>query len=96
MPKHLTLELSQEQRAELIKHRNTDPLPYMRERCAALLKIADGLTVAAVARSGLLRRYDPDALYEWRRRYLVNGLTGLRIHAGRGRKPAFSPCARSR
>jgi hypothetical protein len=95
MPKHLTLELSQEQRAELVKHRNTDPLPYLRERCAAMLKIADGMTPATVAHSGLLRRYDPDAIYEWRRRYLAQGLAGLRIQAGRGRKPAFSPCAHS-
>jgi hypothetical protein len=95
MPKHLTLELSQEQRAELVKHRNTDPLPYLRERCAAMLKIADGMTAAAVARAGLLRRYDPDAIYEWRRRYLAQGLPGLRIQAGRGRKPAFSPSASS-
>jgi hypothetical protein len=95
MPKHLTLELSQEQRAELVKHRNTDPLPYLRERCAAMLKIADGITAAEVARAGLLRHYDPDAIYEWRRRYVDEGLQGLRIRAGRGRKPAFSPCASS-
>lgn len=95
MPKHLTLELSTEQRAELIKQRNSAPLPYLRERCAAMLKIADGMTPAAVARCGLLRRYDPDAIYEWRRRYLQEGLPGLRIKAGRGRKPAFSPCAGS-
>ena len=92
MPKHLTLKLSEEQRAELIKHRNTNPLPYLRERCAAMLKIADGQTPAEVARQGLLRRYDPDALYEWRRRYLAQGIQGLRIRPGRGRKPAFSPC----
>ena len=92
MPKHLTLELSAEQRAELIKHRNTDPWPYMRERCAAMLKIADGMKAAEVARTGLLRRYDPDAIYEWRRRYVQAGLQGLRIRAGRGRKPVFSPC----
>lgn len=95
MPKHLTLDLSAEQRAELIKQRNTNALPYMRERCAAMLKIAAGMTPAEVARTGLLRHYDPDAIYEWRRRYMDEGLQGLRIRAGRGRKPAFSPCASS-
>ena len=92
MPKRLTLDLSEEQRAELIDHRDHDRLPYMRERCAALLKIADGWVAAEVARTGLHRRYDPDAIYAWRRRYLAEGIAGLKMQAGRGRKPAFSPC----
>ena len=91
MPKHLTLELSPEQRAELIDHRDHDRLPYLRERCAALLKIADGWTAAEVARFGLHRSYDPDAIYAWRQRYLAEGRDGLLIRPGRGRKPAFSP-----
>jgi hypothetical protein len=92
MPKRLTLELTEEQRAELIDHRDHDRLPYMRERCAALLKIADGWIAAQVAQMGLHRSYDPDAIYEWRKRYLAQGIEGLVIREGRGRKPAFSPC----
>ena len=92
MPKRVTLSLSEEQRRELIAHRDHDRLPYLRERCAALLKIADGWRASEVARVGLLRRYDPDAIYEWRKRYLADGIKGLKIQAGRGRKPAFSPC----
>jgi hypothetical protein len=92
MPKRVTLSLSEEQRRELINHRDHDRLPYLRERCAALLKIADGWVAAEVARMGLLRSYDPDAIYEWRKRYLASGIKGLKIRAGRGRKPAFSPC----
>jgi Winged helix-turn helix len=91
MPKRVTLCLSEEQRRELIAHRDHDRLPYLRERCAALLKIADGWIAAEVARSGLLRCYDPDAIYAWRKRYLEEGIGGLKIRAGRGRKPAFSP-----
>jgi hypothetical protein len=68
----------------------------MRERCAALLKIADGWLAVEVARSGLHRRYDPDAIYEWRKRYLAEGMAGLKMRAGRGRKPAFSPCGSGR
>lgn len=65
MPKYLTLELSPEQRAEWIDHRDHDRLHYLRERCAALLKIADGWTAAKVAHLGLHRFYDPDAIYAW-------------------------------
>ena len=91
MPKPLTLELTEAQRAELLEHRDRDRRHYMNERCAALLKIADGWVPAQVASFGLHRRYDPDAIYEWRRRYLAEGIKGLEIRPGRGRKPAFSP-----
>jgi hypothetical protein len=37
-----TLALADDRRAELLYHRDHDPKPYVRERCAALLKIADG------------------------------------------------------
>lgn len=37
-----TLELTAAQRQELIHHHDHDPQPYVRERCAALLKIAAG------------------------------------------------------
>jgi hypothetical protein len=96
MPKRLTLDLTEAQRAELIDHRDHDRLPYMRERCAALLKIADGWIAAQVAHIGLHRSYDPDAIYEWRKRYLAEGIAGLKIREGRGRKPAFSPCGSGR
>lgn len=92
MPKRLTLELTVHQRAELLHHRDHDALPYMRERCAALLKIADGWIASEVARLGLHRRHDPDVIYDWYQRYQAEGLPGLKIRAGRGRKPAFSPC----
>lgn len=96
MPKRLILELTEHQRAELVDHRDHDRRPYMRERCAALLKIADGWIASEVARIGLHRRYDPDAIYEWRKRYLTEGIDGLKIREGRGRKPAFSPCGSGR
>ena len=92
MPRQLTLDLTEEQRAELLDHRDHDRRPYLRERCAALLKLAEGWSLAEIARTGLHRRYDPDALYEWHRRYLADGLSGLVIRAGRGRKPVFFPC----
>jgi hypothetical protein len=39
-----TLTLTEEQSQELKQHRDHDPKIQMRERCAALLKIASGQT----------------------------------------------------
>lgn len=91
MPKLRTVSLAQEQREELLRCRNTSPVPYMRERAAALLKVADGERPAHVARHGLLKPHDPDVIYAWITRYEQQGLAGLRIDQGRGRKPAFPP-----
>ena len=94
MPKRRYLVLSTAQRAELAEQRDHHPQAYVRERCAALLKIADGQAPHAVAQYGLLKRRAPDTVYEWLNRYEAEGLVGLRIRAGRGRKPAFSPSVR--
>jgi Winged helix-turn helix len=85
------LELNESQRAELEWMRDHDALPHHRERAAALLKIADGQSAHAVARSGLYKRRDPDTVYSWLKRYRAEGIAGLRIRTGRGRKAAFSP-----
>lgn len=85
------LELSAEQRAELVALRDTSPTPHLRERAAALLKIADGASPHAVARSGLLRPRQPDTVYRWLARYRAEGVAGLADRPGRGRTPAFSP-----
>src|SRR5260370_34243836 len=91
LPKRLTLDLTPEQYQELVDCRDHHRLPYLRERAAALLFIAAGLTPAYVARYRLLRPRDPDTVYAWLKRYQQEGLTGLLIRKGRGRKPAFFP-----
>jgi hypothetical protein len=68
------------QRRELEQARDHDPRPYVRERCAALLKIADGASAHAVARGGLLKPRDPDTVYAWLAHYLTDGLAGLSGH----------------
>jgi hypothetical protein len=88
------LVLSETERRELVQLRDHARQPYVRERAAALLRIAEGMPVALVARQGLLRPRDPDAVYAWLDRYQATGSRGLKIHPGRGRKPAFSPSAR--
>ena len=80
MPVRRTLALDEGQRSLLAQHRDHDPRPYVRERCAALLKVADGLSAHAVARSGLLRPRDPDTLYSWLDLYQRAGLPGLLAH----------------
>jgi hypothetical protein len=72
-----TLRLTIDQRAELQQHRDHDPRPYVRERCAAVLKIAAGTTPHAVARAGLLKERDPDTVYAWLGRFQDRGLPGL-------------------
>jgi hypothetical protein len=75
-----TLALSDDERAELLDHRDHDPKPYVRERCAALLKIADGHSPYAVANAGLLRHRDPDTVYVWLDSYQHEGLPGVLAH----------------
>ena len=88
------LVLSEIERQDLVYLRDHARQPYLRERSAALLKIADGMPVALVARQGLLRPRDPDTVYAWLDRYQAAGCEGMKVHPGRGRKPAFSPSAR--
>ena len=93
MPKPLTVTLTPEQRNELERVRDRHKKPYVRERAAAILKIADGMSGRQVALNGLLKRRKTDTVYAWVRRYQTEGLTGLLVKPGRGRKPAFSPSA---
>lgn len=83
------LALTETERRALEDLRDHAAKPYLRERAAALLKIADGLPAAVVARSGLLRRRKADTVYRWMKRYRAAGIAGLAIRPGRGRKPAF-------
>jgi hypothetical protein len=57
-----TLARSDDEHAELLYHRDPDPKPYLRERWAAVLKLADGQAPQAGANAGLLRRRDPDTV----------------------------------
>ena len=91
MPKRHRLNLTEAAIAELEKVRDSHPKPYMREKAAALLKIAAGQSPHAVAVSGLLKRRRPDTLYDWLDRYKTEGIAGLLVRKGRGRKPSFSP-----
>lgn len=79
-----TLVLTSKQQCELEQARDHAERPYVRERAAALLKIAAGQTPHAVARQGLLQPRDPDTVYGWLDLYETDGLDGLiaRQHGG--------------
>jgi len=92
-----TVTLSWAQRRELGQARDHDPRPSMRERCAAVLKIADGATAPAVARQGLLNPRDPDTLYAWLDRYTTEGVAGLTGHRHGGyRRSRLRPAGAGR
>lgn len=82
------LELDQKQRHALEEMRDHHPTAYLRERAAALLKIADGLSAHAVARRGLLRRRKADTVYAWLNAYQAQGLVGL-VQRSRREKKSF-------
>jgi hypothetical protein len=75
-----TLTLTEEQRHQLQELRDHDPRPYVRERGAALLKIADGDPPHRVAGHGLLKPRDPDTVYSWLDLYQTSGAQGLIAH----------------
>lgn len=64
MTQPLQLDLTDEERAVLLRVRDHHEKPYMRERAAAVLKVAgapdeDGASVRQVALDGLLRERRP-------------------------------------
>ena len=87
----LTITLTKVQKTELEKLRDSHAKAYVRERAAAILKIAAGQSGRQVALRGLLKVREPDSVYSWVRRYQHEGSKGLENKPGRGRKPAFSP-----
>lgn len=91
MPELRRLYLTRAQRQELPDVRDHAPAPYVRERAAALLKIADGHVLKHVARHGLLRPCDKETVSGWLDRYQAGGAAGLCARPGRGRKPAYFP-----
>lgn len=93
MAQRRTITLTDEQRNELSEVVSSHAKPYMREKAAAVLKVSAGATAYRVALNGLLEPRDPDTVYSWLDRYQEEGLKGLEIKKGRGRKPAFSPYA---
>lgn len=92
----LHVDLSEEQRDELIDVRDHHEKPYMREKAAAVLKVAgppggEGQSARQVALHGLLRERRPNTVRDWVHTYKEEGIDGFLVEEGRGQKPAFSP-----
>lgn len=96
MPSFRQITLSDKDRHALMRMRDRSPKAYLRERAAAILKVDGGTCAAHVARQGLLRRRAEDTVYAWLDRFETDGIAGLQVRAGRGRKPVFSPSAPDR
>ncbi len=81
--------LSAEERAELERRCRMTTLPVgEHKRARAILLLDARLTETETAkRCGLGARI----VRKWARRYLEEGLAGLKDRPGRGRKPVFSP-----
>jgi len=76
---------------KLINLRDYASKPYLRERASALIQISKGASAHWAAHHGLLKERDPDSVYSWLNRYETEGIDGLVIREGRGRKPAYEP-----
>ncbi len=68
----------------------TDPDPRVRRRAHALLLVAEGRTVAAVAR---LFETGPNRIRAWRARFLAGGRRGLDDEPRSGRPPKLNAAA---
>lgn len=64
MPAALRLALTDTQRQELETLRDEQPLAYLRERAAALLKLSEGQSGLRIAQHGLLKRRLHGTMYE--------------------------------
>lgn len=93
MSGYLKVVLTPAQQRDLQHIRDRDHHPYLRERAAAILKVAAGQSASEVAYTALLRRHQPETISKWCKAYLNDGRAGLLVKPGRGRKPAFSPSA---
>jgi hypothetical protein len=91
-----TLSLSATARTALERLCHTATQPYLRERAAAILTVAAGQSATRVARAGLLQSRKVETVCRGLARYRAEGVAGLTIRPGRGRKPAFSPSAARR
>lgn len=84
------------ERLTLEQARAHHPLAYVRERAAALLRIAAGEAAYHVAITGVLRPRHPETLYGWLTAYERDGLASLRHQVRRGRAFPPSPDHRGR
>jgi transposase len=80
--------LRESQRQELEHLHKTSPKHVVRKNCHAILLKAEGRTSKDV---GQIVGMTDVSVNSWLRRYIAEGIKGLSIKAGRGRKPIITP-----
>ena len=85
------LELNEAERHDLEAQRDHAKAPYLREKAAALLKIADGSSATLVARTGLHKPRRPETVLSWLAYYREHRALPIRPATRR----AFSPTGQS-
>jgi hypothetical protein len=60
-----TFQLTHAEHLALEQARDHHPKPYLRERAAALLRVASGQAPSQVAKTGVLKPQAPDTVYDW-------------------------------
>lgn len=84
----LERQFLQDRMAELKYAGRTHPVPYVRVRALALYNLALGQDLEAVARAFAAHRH---AVSRWAHRYRQEGLAGLLVKPGRGRRSSVDP-----
>lgn len=77
-----------EQLWQLRQGASHSPKPYLRQKCLALLNLAQGRGITDTARALCCSR---TAIDQWIKRFEQEGLQGLQVRPGRGRKTACDP-----
>lgn len=96
MPGRTRLAVSAAARTTLCDLRDHGPKAYLRERAAVVLAVADGASLRKAAATAGLKPHHVETVWEWVHRYQMDGLVGLWMRKGRGRKPASFPAASRR
>lgn len=79
----MTLNLDPDQVAELEALARHGEPAHLRPKALTLLSWAEGRPVSLIAS---IFRVARKTVYDWRRRYLADGVNGLRVGKGRGRR----------
>ena len=91
MPAPAHLDFDDAARQALCDLRDHAPKAYLRERAAVLLAIGAGRSMRSAGRDAGLKPHHIETICHWVARYRAEGIAGLTIRKGRGRKPASFP-----
>jgi hypothetical protein len=90
--KAFSVELTDQQRAELQRWQRSTTLPAgLSRRARLILLLSEGRSLTEAAQTAGLAANNAR---KWVRRFLGNGVAGLGDQPGRGRRPVFSPRGR--